>query len=202
MLFECLFFPQCQREVVTKEYLNFPKDTCPNISEPCWIPQIDSIVSHTTTSKLNQCDTMEEYMCMLLTLMKSRESIKKQCIKSCKSENYNILPRTGSLERFTKVCWVEIIIHGEKVNVPHPQDGHNYWKILLKLKLDSYTVFKYKERKFNDIISVVAAIGGSLGLFLGFSCYQLCSKLIISTIFFRSVKPVDFRPPLQRQEGV
>ena len=90
--------------MVTEDYFDFPKDTCPNISDPCWIPQIDNILPRKTTAQLGQCDTMEEYICMLLTVMKSRKNVKKRCIKSCKSENYNILSRTGTLEPFTKVC--------------------------------------------------------------------------------------------------
>ena len=93
-----------QGEVVTEDYLDFPKDTCPNISDPCWIPQIDNIVPRNITSRLSQCDTMEEYTCMLFTVMKSRTNVKKRCIKSCRAENYNILSRIGSLEPFTKVC--------------------------------------------------------------------------------------------------
>ena len=94
-----------------KDYLDFPKDTCPNISEPCWIPQIDNILPKKTKVQLNQCSTMEEYMCMLFTVMKSRKSVKMRCIKSCMSENYNILSRIGSLEPFTKVCTTQLILH-------------------------------------------------------------------------------------------
>ena len=108
-----LFLFQCQREVVTEEYMDFPKDTCPNISDPCWIPQIDNIVPQTAKAQLNQCDTMDEYICMLFTVMKSRKSVKRRCIKSCKSENYNILSRIGSVEPFTKVCSTKLlVIHG------------------------------------------------------------------------------------------
>ena len=59
-----------------------------------------------------------------------------------------------------------------------PQDGNYFWNILLKIKYDSYTVKNYKEVKFTDIGTFVASLGGSLGLFLGFSCLQLGSKLI------------------------
>ena len=69
------------------------------------------------------------------------------------------------------------LTHSRK-SVTYPQDGENYWNILLKLKLESYTIFKYKETEFNDFISIVAAVGGSLGLFLGFSCYQVGTNLI------------------------
>ena len=59
-----------------------------------------------------------------------------------------------------------------------PQDGISFWSILLKLKLDNFTVYKYKEVKFTDINTILASVGGSLSLFLGFSCYQLGSKLL------------------------
>ena len=197
------------------DYLDFPKDTCPNISAPCWIPQIDNILPMETTSRLSQCNTMEEYICMLFTVMKSRTNVKKRCIKSCRAENYNVLSRIGSLEPFTKVCskhstildcrmspgygkWAALVSAAHSAPFFHirvtfcnrelytsyrnrnknPQDGQHYWNILLKLKLDSYTVFKYRETEFNDVISIVASVGGSLSLFLGFSCYQLGKKLI------------------------
>ena len=151
------------------------------MSDPCWIPQIDNIVPQAKKSILSQCDTMEKYKCMLLTVMKSRGRIKKKCVKSCKAENYDVRVRTGTLEPFTKVGGTGRTYHIIMINTQsliNPQDGKNFWSILLKLKLHSFTVFKYKETEFNDFISVVAAVGGSLGLFLGFSCYQLFAKLI------------------------
>ena len=90
--------------MVSKDYLDFPKESCPNMSNPCWIPQTDNIVPKATTTRLSQCNTMEEYICMLSTVMNSRKNVKKTCIKSCKAENYNILSRIGTLEPFTKVC--------------------------------------------------------------------------------------------------
>ena len=98
-----------------KDYMDFPKDTCPNISEPCWIPQIANILPTETTSRLSQCDTMEEYICMLFTVMKSRKNVKKRCKKSCRAENYNILSRTGTLEPFTKVCSKQSSVDTETV---------------------------------------------------------------------------------------
>lgn len=70
---------------------------------------------------------------------------------------------------------IQIIVHQKLLT---PQDGVSFWSILLKLKLDNFTVYKYKEVKFTDINTILASVGGSLSLFLGFSCYQLGSKLL------------------------
>ena len=70
---------------------------------------------------------------------------------------------------------IQIFVHQ---NLLTPQDGISFWSILLKLKLDNFTVYKYKEVKFTDINTILASVGGSLSLFLGFSCYQLGSKLL------------------------
>ena len=96
---------QCQGDVTTADYLDFPKESCPHVSEPCWIPQIHSILPKNITSKLIQCDNMEKYMCMLFTVMNSRKNVKDRCKKSCKAENYKILSRTNNIEPFTKVCF-------------------------------------------------------------------------------------------------
>ena len=42
----------------------------------------------------------------------------------------------------------------------------------------SFTIFHYKETLLYDFNAIVAAVGGSLGLFLGFSCYEQGKKLI------------------------
>ena len=57
------------------------------------------------------------------------------------------------------------------------QKGKN-WTTALRIKYDSYTVFYYKERLVYDIYAIIAAVGGSLGLFLGLSCYNIGTRLI------------------------
>ena len=42
----------------------------------------------------------------------------------------------------------------------------------------SFTESLYKETEIYDFNAVVAAVGGSLGLFLGFSCYEYGKRLI------------------------
>ena len=97
---------QCQGHVITEDYMDFPKAACPEVSEPCWIPQIQSILPTAIISRLSQCDSMEKYKCMLLTVMYSRKNVKRRCKKSCKAENYKIISRTGTIEPFTKVTHI------------------------------------------------------------------------------------------------
>ena len=42
----------------------------------------------------------------------------------------------------------------------------------------SFTEHMYRETKVYDFNAVVASVGGSLGLFLGFSCYEYGKKFI------------------------
>ena len=95
---------KCQGNIITLDYMDFPKKTCPKVSKPCWIPQIESILPKNILSTLTQCDTLEKYECMLLTVMYSRKNVKKRCKKSCRAENYKITSRTGTIEPFSKVC--------------------------------------------------------------------------------------------------
>ena len=99
---------QCQGDVITEDYLNFPKESCPNMSEPCWIPQVQDILPKNITSKLFLCDSVEKYICMLSTAMSSRKNVKKQCKRPCEAESYKITPRTNTIESFTKVLFLEI----------------------------------------------------------------------------------------------
>ena len=107
---------QCQGHVITEDYMDFPKAACPGVSEPCWIPQIQSILPTAIISRLSQCDSMEKYKCMLLTVMYSRKNVKRRCKKSCKAENYKIISRTGTIEPFTKVTHLQSLMSRLKLN--------------------------------------------------------------------------------------
>ena len=52
------------------------------------------------------------------------------------------------------------------------------WRIYVKALYQSFTEHVYKETQVYDINAVVASVGGSLGLFLGFSCYEYGKRLI------------------------
>ena len=49
---------------------------------------------------------------------------------------------------------------------------------MVVLQYETNTIFNYKETDLNDLNAIVASVGGSLGLFLGFSCYQIGKRFI------------------------
>ena len=57
------------------------------------------------------------------------------------------------------------------------QNG-KFWKTLVVLQYETNTIFNYRETELNDLNAIVASVGGSLGLFLGFSCYQMGKRFI------------------------
>ena len=50
--------------------------------------------------------------------------------------------------------------------------------LFLRVFYGSGTILRYEEVKIYDFSTILAAVGGSLGLFLGFSCLQ-CGKALI-----------------------
>ena len=52
------------------------------------------------------------------------------------------------------------------------------WSIYVMVDYQSFTESLYMEAEMYDINAVVASVGGSLGLFLGFSCYEYGKKFI------------------------
>ena len=52
------------------------------------------------------------------------------------------------------------------------------WNSVLRLKYATYTEFHHKERLIYDLNAIVASVGGSLGFFLGFSCYHIGKDMI------------------------
>ena len=54
------------------------------------------------------------------------------------------------------------------------------WKIYVLVEYQSFTESLYIESDIYDLNAVVASVGGSLGLFIGFSCYEYGKRLIDS----------------------
>ena len=50
--------------------------------------------------------------------------------------------------------------------------------LFLRVFYGSGTILRYEEVTIYDFSTILAAVGGSLGLFLGFSCFQ-CGKALI-----------------------
>ena len=91
---------QCLEDMMTSDYLNSPKKSCSDISDPCWIPQAANIINEQGLSALAQCDTSEKYLCMLNTLEAAKKNAKMNCVRSCRSEAYDIQMSSSGLEPF------------------------------------------------------------------------------------------------------
>ena len=82
-------------------YLEFPKEYCPNVSSPCWIPQVDWFLRE---QSFPQCDTFEKYGCMLKTAREtSFKDVVAKCQKSCRAEVYKISTEEGEADEFPMV---------------------------------------------------------------------------------------------------
>ena len=90
--------------MMTASYLKFPKNSCPNVSSPCWIPQADTIIRDHIMHSIPQCDTIEKYRCMLDTIRGAAyEYFDQKCMKSCKAEIYKISETKAEADAFPLV---------------------------------------------------------------------------------------------------
>ena len=94
---------------MTSAYTDFPKEPCPNMSSPCWIPQSDSIIQKNTIHSLYKCDTIEKYKCMLNTIRNAKDKINQQCKKPCKTETYKTTSLRNDLFPFTRVSTKSVL---------------------------------------------------------------------------------------------
>jgi hypothetical protein len=54
--------------------------------------------------------------------------------------------------------------------------------VIIQPRFSSMYLMKYEEYKLHDLSTIIAAVGGSMGLFLGFSCFQ-CGKDLIERAY-------------------
>ena len=90
---------------MTSRYTAFPKDFCPNVSSPCWIPQADNIIHEHIIRALPQCDTIDKYSCMLNTIRRDSFEIDQKCMKSCKAESYKTSSIENNMDAFNSVSY-------------------------------------------------------------------------------------------------
>ena len=165
---------------MTARYIDFPKKTCPNVSSPCWIPQAANIIHEEVIHNLPQCNTIDKYSCMLHSIRDW--NLDEICIKSCKAETYAISVSKRNINPFSSVNytlldWYTVTYYRY---IPKFQKG-SVWKIYIISFYQSFTQDVLMEMEIYDFNAVVASVGGSLGLFLGFSCYE-CGKRLIDQI--------------------
>lgn len=123
-----------------------------NISKLCLIPQAMNLkYLDQNLSNLPLCTTEEDYKCMLTLLSPDIQENDQKCRHPCTETFYETYSRSN----------------------PHPSKNWAYVMMYYQSNriqvLEEYLVF--------DFSSILVAIGGSLGLFLGFSFFQCCQSV-------------------------
>ena len=101
-----------------------------------------------------QCETMEDYLCNFKPILDTAyyKGFKK-CPKHCK--------------------WVEY--NGELSN--HYNHDRGGW-IIWEYEFDNELIEVYEEYLMYDIIGLIGTVGGTMGLFIGFSFFDVSSNII------------------------
>ena len=117
-----------------------------------------SICSNTCTpatlNSLSQCETFEDYICNWMPVWETAfdEGFKK-CPKHCKLTEY-----TGELS----------------ADYNYDNDGWITWEYIF----DNELIEVYEEYLMYDIIGLIGTVGGTMGLFIGFSFFDISSTVI------------------------
>ena len=136
---------------------------------PCWVPQIKDIVDASTQKSLKKCPTIWDYYCELIILHQAGEMAISECIKPCHTSQYKLsLDKELSLSNdygigstfLTLVFSTNTITRYKEVLV----------RILNILKNVCICLTRNILMQVMDLSTIVGSVGGSLGLFLGFSC--------------------------------
>ena len=177
---------QCQMEAISRLYMekelyqhkSLLGDQCLNANNtPCWVPQIKDILDAEIQEKLKKCPTIWDYYCELNVLHHAIQISATECIKPCKTSQYKL-----SLDK-------ELSLSGD----------YGLGSTVLTLRFSTNTITNYKEvwvRILNilknvcicltrnmfmqvmDASTIVGSVGGSLGLFLGFSCLATIQAIL------------------------
>ena len=125
---------------------------CQNVHDiPCLIPQAKDLLTLDERKSLRQCSTMSQYKCMysrLYSVKHAQESVPK-CTTTSASVKY---------EQYDNI-------------------GTNFTTGLMIYLMDQ-TVESTTEYYLYDFPAIVSAVGGNMGLFLGFSCYSTGKSLM------------------------
>ena len=100
-----------------------------------------------------QCETMEDYLCNFKPILDTAyyKGFKK-CPKHCKLAEYN-----GELA----------------IYYDYDNDGWISWEYIF----DNELIEVYEEYLMYDIIGLIGTVGGTLGLFIGFSFFDVSSTI-------------------------
>ena len=133
----------------------------------CWIPQADYFIRQMNESQIDACQTTDEMEFVVKELIKvmvlADEKI-PECPSPCTTEHVNIKDRDSPILA-SNYSETEVFI---------------FWESLEVLIEEEYLLF--------DFNAIVSAVGGSLGLFLGFSCLDFLLHLMakIENVTFKN----------------
>ena len=127
------------------------KEKCANITKFCIIPQIMNIFNLNDIRNLSQCVTQKQYVCMVDILQTVPYEMKRFCPSPCMKTSFKISLKSNTHDKSETAM----------ISMRYDSDEITY--------LEEYLIF--------DISDILVAIGGSLGLFLGFSFLQ-CGFII------------------------
>ena len=140
-----------------------------NVTRLCVIPQGKNVFEMARANpefptEMSQCQTKDEYVCMMNWLGNEEIHLKRnmQCPKPCTEITHNIITSKSIPAPF-------IEDYNESITV-----AYLYYESNNMILLEEYLVF--------DFSAILVAIGGSMGLFLGFSFLQCGTALFTYSI--------------------
>ena len=156
---------------------------------PCMIPQAKGLLTLGGHKSLNQCTTFPQYNCMFHRIIYFAKHVESSLtVKNCKTNSVSVVYELydDSLVRCNHclttlampylICFMQIMMNATTSLMIYLMDN----KILSTTEYYLY-----------DFAAIVSAVGGNMGLFLGFSCYSIGKSLLdpISISIFNIGKP-------------
>jgi len=126
--------------------------------KPCWIPQADFFIKQMNDTSIRACQTRKDMEIMegvMQSVMARTERRIPACLEPCITDHISLTENENPF--FGEIS-------------SNQTELYFYW--------DNLDVLVEEEYLLMDLNAIVAAIGGSLGLFLGFSCLDFLLKLL------------------------
>ena len=136
---------------------------------PCLVPQIKDILDANIQKDLKKCPTIWDYYCELIVLHQAGQMATSECIKPCHTSQYRLsLDRELSLSNDYGLGSAVLTLWFSTNTIT------NYNEVLVRILNMLKNVCKCLTgnmlMQVMDLPTIVGSVGGSLGLFLGFSC--------------------------------
>ena len=143
---------------------------------PCMIPQAKGLLTLGGHKSLNQCTTFPQYNCMSHRIIHFAKHVEtSMTVKNCKTNSVSVVYELydDSMVRCNHclTAWVmPYLLHFIQIMI-------NGTTSLMIYLMDN-KILSTTEYYLYDFAAIVSAVGGNLGLFLGFSCYSIGKSLL------------------------